>query len=75
MNTLFSDNRIIAIRQRYDKVMALGGLRCRLNLFIAGILVPKPDIITDTLFEQVDILKYEADLFHQITAFHLPDIH
>ena len=55
--------------------MALGGFRGRLDLFIAGILVPKPDIITDTLFEQIDILKYEADLFHQISAFHLPDIH
>ena len=75
MDTLFSDDRIIAIWQRHDKVVALGGFRGRLDLFIAGILVPKPDIITDTLFEQIDILKYEADLFHQISAFHLPDIH
>ena len=75
MNTLFSDNRIITIRQRHDKVMALGGFRCSLNLFIAGVLIPKPDIITDTLFKQIDVLKHEADLFHQIAAFHLPDIH
>ena len=59
--TLFSDNRIITIRQRHDKVMALGGFRCSLNLFIAGILVSKPDIITDTLFKQI-VPCYRDDL-------------
>src|SRR3546814_7406142 len=46
----------VAIGQRHDEVMDLGGPRCVLNLLIAGVHAAYADVVGDRAFEQSGVL-------------------
>ena len=57
-----ADNRVVAVRQRHDKVMAAGFLRRCDHLRLGGIRFAEQDVCANGVVEEIYVLKHHGDV-------------
>ena len=65
VRTAFSDDGVVALRERHDKVMTAGFFRCGDHFRFGCVRFSEADIGADRIVEQVDILEYHRNICQQ----------
>ena len=68
------EDRVIAVRQFHDELVAPRFLRDRDNFFIGRVRFPELDIVPDRVVEKVDVLEDEGEIRKQFVISIIPDV-
>ncbi|MNC10862.1 hypothetical protein D3C75_585430 [compost metagenome] len=75
INAALADQRLVALRQPADKIIALGCTRCGFNLRLGSSGAAYRNIFIQRIVEKKRFLEYKSHGIHQLMDCHIADIH
>ena len=74
LQAVLADRRVVAVRERHDEVVRVGGLGGGDDLVLGRARLAERDVVADRAVEQEHVLPDIGDLLAQRVARHLRDV-